>query len=302
MLHPDYSFLKEKYKEVLKLTKHYQLFNIFFLNRERGRVAEYKSLTTLTEEQYFSLWLKHKRRKEEVLLQPEVFDCFFIDDPKRPNWKDLVPHGSIVIETSPGKYQIHIPIPFNHFEKFNLTDDFELKKKIYTKAANILFQADHIAWNQLRKLPTFLNWKYTTPPVPEVKIINIDTKISFDEWLFKHIQPLLPDLERSEIAKKVASTTRLDNIPRTKPRLSWNDFYNGDRSQADIRYAVYLFSRGYSWDEVRKALLNESPQIFERKKGHIEDYLNRTLAKAYEYAKKTWKPIEKTAEPENIPF
>jgi DNA polymerase III delta prime subunit len=64
---------------------------------------------------------------------------------------------------------------------------------------------------------------------------------------------------------------------------SWVDFYDGDRSRADIRYVLYLLRKGKDEEDIMKLLQEESEDIMERKKGHLEDYLQRTIKKAFEY-------------------
>ena len=67
-------------------------------------------------------------------------------------------------------------------------------------------------------------------------------------------------------------------------RKRWNDFYKGDdKSVADIKYTLYLLLKGLDEGEVRIRLMNESLDIAERKKGHLDDYLNRTIRKARSY-------------------
>jgi hypothetical protein len=56
-----------------------------------------------------------------------------------------------------------------------------------------------------------------------------------------------------------------------------------NKSQADIAYAIYLIDRGYTDEQIRQALLNESEDLEIRKKGHLEDYLSRTLIAARTY-------------------
>ena len=67
-------------------------------------------------------------------------------------------------------------------------------------------------------------------------------------------------------------------------RKGWSDFYNGgDKSVADIKYTLYLLRKGLDEGEVRIRLMNESLDMAERKKGHLDDYLSRTIRKAKSY-------------------
>ena len=137
-----------------------------------------------------------------------------------------------------------------------------------------------------KKLPGFYNTKYNPNP-PFMKIHHIGSTVVDTEamlWLYKEIygkgaikykrrgteHPILT----------VEQTLSLDKIQK-----SWQDFMRekGNRSQADIAYAIYLFGRGYTEEQVRQALLFESEDITVRKKGHLEDYLDRTIIAARRY-------------------
>ena len=136
-----------------------------------------------------------------------------------------------------------------------------------------------------KKLPGFYNTKYNPPPFMKIHHIGstvVDTEATL--WLYKEIygkgaikykrrgteHPILT----------VEQTLSLDKIQK-----SWQDFMRekGNRSQADIAYAIYLFGRGYTEEQVRQALLSESEDIETRKKGHLEDYLDRTIIAARRY-------------------
>ncbi|PID65979.1 MAG: DNA primase [Gammaproteobacteria bacterium] len=56
----------------------------------------------------------------------------------------------------------------------------------------------------------------------------------------------------------------------------------GDISRLDWLVANNLLERGYSPQNVKKAILEASPDILSRKTGHVEDYIDRTVGKAVE--------------------
>jgi hypothetical protein len=71
----------------------------------------------------------------------------------------------------------------------------------------------------------------------------------------------------------------------------WADFYyearakgKVDLSVVDMKYAVYLASHGVDADAIRDVLMAESKDIAIRKRGHLDDYLDRTVNKALEFA------------------
>jgi hypothetical protein len=59
--------------------------------------------------------------------------------------------------------------------------------------------------------------------------------------------------------------------------------YAGDASRADLGAALYLLSHGYPEEQVADAMLACSPQLELRKKGRVEPYVRRTLARALSY-------------------
>lgn len=62
---------------------------------------------------------------------------------------------------------------------------------------------------------------------------------------------------------------------------------NADISQADFATVCHLLRCGYSSNEIERAMLEKSPQIFERKKHHVQDYVSRTIEKALTDIRKT---------------
>ena len=46
---------------------------------------------------------------------------------------------------------------------------------------------------------------------------------------------------------------------------------------------MYLLRKGKDEEDIRAKLRQESEDIEERKKGYLEDYLNRTIKRAFEY-------------------
>lgn len=54
-------------------------------------------------------------------------------------------------------------------------------------------------------------------------------------------------------------------------------------SVADMKYTLYLLRKGLDLDEIRRRLLSESLLIEKRKKGHLNDYLDRTIFRAKSY-------------------
>ena len=62
---------------------------------------------------------------------------------------------------------------------------------------------------------------------------------------------------------------------------------DGDKSVADMKYTLYLFRKGLDSDEIRRRLRSFSLLIEKRKKGHLNDYLDRTIFRAKSYSKQS---------------
>lgn len=233
----------------------------------------------------------HISREKEVCFQPYHFEVLYADDPD-PEKLSEIPCAYWKVHTSMGKCQIHIPIP-HAIQKAYTTPT--LRSLLQRCICEFLKTESISGWRAFRKLPYTQNAKYSPPVIMTVELIkkgeneseNIDNFLKLLEMLTplwknyydtycQTTQETIPDTERKRIA-----TARLK---------SWIDFYTGDESQADIKYAVYLFSRGLSYQEVENALLRESRDIHYRKKGHLATYLKITLQKAMEYSKATFKP------------
>ena len=52
-------------------------------------------------------------------------------------------------------------------------------------------------------------------------------------------------------------------------------------SEADFKAIYILHKKGFSKEEAARSLIKCSPNIFERKKYHLSDYVNRTISKIY---------------------
>ncbi len=60
----------------------------------------------------------------------------------------------------------------------------------------------------------------------------------------------------------------------------YNSVSSDDISGLDFKAALYGIRKGFTQDEIKTAILKFSPNIQNRKKGHIDDYLLRTVKNA----------------------
>ena len=228
------------------------------------------------------------RRKEKNLLAVKVF----IDDiPK--NMIRKLPHHSegmrfkfsdtILVETSPGKYQAHFTAYIEYLPSVEV--DKEGFARFVFRFFSYYYQGDMGSCDplHLRKLPGFRNTKYNEEPVVMWK------RIETPEFNPDEIEKSLEEFR--EIVNKRQDIPTRKITKREQAQKQWIDFYadmkeNGavDLSRVDMKYAVYLASRGYSEDEIKDALKAESADIAMRKRGHLDDYLTRTVKKAVEFA------------------
>jgi len=131
------------------------------------------------------------------------------------------------------------------------------------------------------KMPGFFNTKYLQNP-PYVKLLHVGKGILSAEQALRYYEK---NIEPKEYKPKNLKTlpklfTYKELLKRGK---DWRHFYNlkkGDKSAADFAYAKYLMNFNLSDEEIKQILLSESEDIENRKRGHLEDYLNRTVTKA----------------------
>ena len=211
-------------------------------------------------------WWKNEIRKENVYFSfnrdNESFNIAFVDDITKIDAFKKKNHF-LLVQTSEKKYQAYFlldrAVSFNELYKIQ-------------KALCYVYKGDTGALSpvQLKRLPTFWNTKYEPPfLVKEIfkgsNKLNVDNVIRFYEKTFY----------KNDISFNYSGDKK--NINKT-----WEDFSDSDLSVADMKYACYLVRMGLSDNEIKERLLNESPQIRERKR-NVKDYLNRTIRKARLY-------------------
>ena len=136
-----------------------------------------------------------------------------------------------------------------------------------------------------RKLPGFHNTKY--PESPYMQIHYIGTRVLDVNHILEKYKEIYEKEEDKKPQQRVLTVEQMMKQlqGRGTPKKTWQNFFKEkqNKSQADIAYAIYLIDRGYIDEQIRQALLNESEDLEIRKKGHLEDYLRRTLSAARTY-------------------
>ena len=180
----------------------------------------------------------------------------------------------LLVQTSQHKYQAYFALsePVDSY-KLHTIQVMLAKEYKGDKAAT--------GWSQLKRVAGFLNTKYNDNFI--VRIVHVGSNV-LDTSKIKPVEAQ----GRSQSIKHTGGSNFVQNRAvsvdlRVSIRKSWQDFYEGDESRADMRYAIYLIAHGLTIDEVKQKLLTESIDIEIRKAGHLEQYLDLTLSKAYNY-------------------
>jgi len=136
-----------------------------------------------------------------------------------------------------------------------------------------------------KKLPGFYNTKY--PDAPYMQIHYIGTRVLDANNILEKYKEVYEKEEDKKPQQRVLTAEQvLKQFQRQgTSKKTWQDFFRErqNKSQADIAYAIYLIDKGYTDEQIRQVLLDESEDIDIRKKGHLEDYLRRTLRAARTY-------------------
>jgi len=228
------------------------------------------SYKILKEENAF--W-KNKMRSENVYWswskQSESFNVAFVDDildDKADVFKQK--KHFCLIQTSQKKAQGLFLL-----DKYISAEDLVKVQKVL----QTLYEGDigAIGTYQLHRLTGFVNTKYEDNFV--VKIASVgDTVLKVDNILSYYDKLNAPEPKQEQKPKPEPK-----QIIKVKGK-TWEDFYDKDKSQADLKYALYLL-HFYSPEEVYSILEQESPNLNERKGAYTSDYLMRTIEKAQSF-------------------
>jgi len=214
-------------------------------------------------------WWKNKQRKENVYWswskQSESFNVAFVDDildDKADVFKQK--RHFCLIQTSKNKYQ-----GFFLLDRYVDSDSLVKIQKVLRKS--YFGDIGAIGTYQLHRLTGFVNTKYEDNFV--VKIASVgDTVLKVDNILSYYDKLNAPEPKQQAIKRTITK----------QGRKTWKDFYDEDKSQADLKYALYLL-HFYSPEETYQILRRESPDLQERKGAYTNDYLMRTIEKAQSF-------------------
>jgi hypothetical protein len=225
-------------------------------------------------------------KKENLYFKPvsDTQAVLFLDDVLEQNLEKL-PSNTIIVQTSEHKYQAHI-----FLEKARGLEERTRLQRLLQE----YFGSDpaSVDGNHARRLPGTINWKY--PDKPIVRIIKEVRTGKTPEQLIAELEREQKKEQEKEQEKERQEQERKPKIKNNGNDKDWWYFYelkkseNGevDLSRVDFAYTMYLYKKGLSKKEIEERLKAESENIQERKKGHLEDYIDRTYRKALIFIKR----------------
>jgi hypothetical protein len=219
-------------------------------------------------------WYKNERQGKSVLWkfsEGQEYNIVIVDDIKEVQAFKQKDHF-LLWQTSPGKYQAAFALD-------SYLNDEDVRK--IQKTLIEVYRGDEACKGSSHfvKAPGFFNTKYENPPY--IKLVHVGKGVLSTEqalrYYEKNIQP--KEYKPKDWRKAPKLFTYRELLKRGK---DWRYFYGlkGDKSAADFSYAKYLMNFNLSDEEIKQILLSESEDIHNRKRGHLEDYLERTVSKA----------------------
>jgi len=257
-----------------------QVLDWIFLNKNQP--LHPKNAFSLLKKE--NAWFKNAKVKKSVLwklAENQTYNLAIVDDIQETQ-RFIEKDHFLLWKTSEGKYQAAFLL-----DKYLEAEDIKKIQRTLIK----LYGGDKASVGAAHnvKMPGFLNTKYIEEP-PYVKLIYVGGSILSTEQALRYYKYNI-EPRQDEPAKDLKSLPKLLTYKELKDRKKdWWYFYNqkGDKSGADFAYVLYLLHFNLTDEEIKEILRAESDDIENRKKGHLEDYLNRTVAKAKAY----FKPFE----------
>ncbi|MCI4463938.1 MAG: hypothetical protein JHC30_07220 [Caldisericum sp.] len=261
--------------------KEIEIWSINLEKKEAMRLQTIHDISELNEKKIKAFCCV---KKENIYFKPisDKQAVLFLDDVPEKSLNEL-PSNTILVQTSEQKYQAHIFLQ----KVKSLEERTRLQRLLQEYFGSDPASTDG---NHARRLPDTINWKYQNKPI--VKVIK-EVKEG------KTPEQLIAELEREQRKEQEKEQERQEQERKAKVQSNGNEknwwyFYelkkdeNGkaDLSRVDFAYTAYLYKKGLTKREIEERLKAESKDIKERKKGHLEDYLDRTYRKALIFVKR----------------
>lgn len=242
-----------------------------FLNRNQP-LLPINAFSLLKKE---NAWFKNEKVKKSVLWkfaeENQSYNIAIVDDIQDiQQFKDK--DHFLLWKTSEGKYQAAFLL-----DEYLSNEDVKKIQKALIK----VYGGDKasVGASHNVKMPGFYNTKYINDP-PYIKLVYVGKNVLSAKQVLQYYEK---NIEPKEHNKDLKSLPKLLTYKELNERKKdWWHFYNikQNKSDADFAYALYLMHFNLSDEEIKQVLLAESDDIESRKKGHLEDYLNRTISKA----------------------
>ena len=248
-------------------------------------------LQTYTAEQVLKSvsFLKHKNFNGcDIYIRPKgEHGLILLDDIGQGTVDRMALEGfsaCAVIETSPMNYQAWVRL-----------SEKPLNAKLATAAARWLakrYGADPNSadWRHFGRLAGFTNRK---PQYNKPYVLAHSCNPHLTERRFFVLSEAQKILERTKIPKSLQkdsegskntaediSTVEINPVSCYRQNLAQllKRYPNPDYSRLDWMIATSMAEKGFTDDQIAEALRTASPELEQRKKGHLEDYIRRTLA------------------------
>lgn len=248
-------------------------------------------------------WLKRENAKgADIYVRPAGENnagIVLVDDLTQAKIKDMKSRGmnpASVVETSPQNFQAWVRISKHEIAPNEATYSSKMLAQQFDADLN---SAD---WKHYGRLAGFTNRK------PEHIQGNGKSPFVLSHESSGKIAEkgqVLVEFAKQKVSEQNTRKEKMDRLMALeKPSESktgdyWVDYYRErqkslkqrygakyDLSRADFMIAKEMSQRKVAPEKIAQTLLEASPELAERKKSHVDDYLNRTVTKAVQEAKK----------------
>ena len=234
-------------------------------------------------------WLRHKNATgHHIYIRPaDSLGIVLLDDLDSQSISRLRRAGlepAVVLETSPNNYQCWIRLIHNHQRRPICSD---LIGKLLTKLAADYDADPHCAdWRHFGRLAGFTNQKpahrhHGRAPFVLLRyaqsIVATHGRAHLIQMRHAATEPLIKQSPNGRI-RCDAYACRQQRILSVNSRQPWA--LHPDQSRLDYMIARQMLLEGHPHDHVLNVLRSSSPHLTDRKAGHVDDYLKRTLKAA----------------------
>jgi len=243
---------------------------LFFLNKNQPLPP--RNVFSLLKEE--NAWFKNDKAKKSVLwkfAESQTYNIAIVDDIQDVQQFKRKDHF-LLWQTSANKHQAAFLL-----DKYL---DAEYIKRVQKALIDVYGGDKPLGASHYVRVPGFLNTKYEDPQ--PVKLLYIGKNIISAEQVLRYYKYNVEPKEKKP-AKDLKALPRLMTYKElAQRRKNWQYFYKlkGNKSDADFAYALYLMHFNLSDEDIKQILLSESDDIENRKRGHLQDYLERTVSKA----------------------